>query len=92
MTVGKVIGNVVCTPKHPAVSGIRLVAVDNGRVIAAGWSGKVKTAATMLCICLMLLRNTQEVNLICTLVILLTTLASGAEYFINNLHILKSES
>ena len=38
-----------------AVSGMRLVAVEKGRVIAAGWSGKVKTASTMVCIVLMLL-------------------------------------
>ena len=38
-----------------AVSGMRLVAVEKGRVIAAGWSGKVKTASTMVCICLILL-------------------------------------
>lgn len=38
-----------------AVSGLRMVASDNGRVIAAGWSGKVKTAATMVCIVVMLL-------------------------------------
>ena len=37
-----------------AVSGMRLIAVEKGRVIAAGWSGKVKTASTMVCICLML--------------------------------------
>ena len=37
-----------------AVSGMRLVAVEKGRVIAAGWSGKVKTASTMVCICLIL--------------------------------------
>ena len=38
-----------------AVSGLRMVASDNGRVIAAGWSGKVKTASTMACLILMLL-------------------------------------
>ena len=38
-----------------AVSGLRMVASDKGRVIAAGWSGKVKTAATMVCIIVMLL-------------------------------------
>ena len=37
------------------VSGLRMVAADKGRVIAAGWSGKVKTASTMVCIVLMLL-------------------------------------
>lgn len=38
-----------------AVSGLRMIAADNGRVIAAGWSGKVKTAATMVCLVVMLL-------------------------------------
>ena len=38
-----------------AVSGLRMIASDNGRVIAAGWSGKVKTASTMACLVVMLL-------------------------------------
>ena len=71
-----------------AVSGLRMVASDKGRVIAAGWSGKVKTAATMVCIILMLLPLPPIVNEICTAVIVLTTIYSGVEYFMKNADIL----
>ena len=37
-----------------AVTGLRLVAVGKGKVIAAGWSGKVKTASTMIGLCVMM--------------------------------------
>ncbi|MCI8574715.1 MAG: CDP-diacylglycerol--glycerol-3-phosphate 3-phosphatidyltransferase [Oscillibacter sp.] len=43
---------VIC--REFAVSGLRMIAADKGIVIAAGWSGKVKTAATMVCIAVML--------------------------------------
>jgi len=46
-----------------AVSGLRMIASDNGRVIAAGWSGKVKTAATMVCIVVMLLTGPELARL-----------------------------
>jgi len=71
-----------------AVSGMRLVAVDNGRVIAAGWSGKVKTASTMVCICLMLLPISELINGVCVLVIVATTVFSGVEYFLKNRDVL----
>ena len=67
-----------------AVSGMRLVAVEKGRVIAAAWSGKVKTASTMVCICLMLFGIPHWLNLVCQAVILVTTVYSGVEYFVKN--------
>ena len=72
-----------------AVSGMRLVAVEQGRVIAAAKSGKVKTASTMVCICLMLLlSNAATLRLVCVWIILLTTIYSGVEYFIKNRDVL----
>ena len=67
-----------------AVSGMRLIAVEKGRVIAAGWSGKVKTASTMVCICLILFGIPHWLNLVCQGVILVTTVYSGVEYFVKN--------
>ena len=67
-----------------AVSGMRLVAVEKGRVIAAAWSGKVKTASTMVCICLMLFGIPHWLNLVCQGIILVTTVYSGVEYFAKN--------
>ena len=67
-----------------AVSGLRMVASDQGRVIAAGWSGKVKTASTMVCIVIMFLPVPKIINTICVAVILVTTLYSGIEYFMKN--------
>ena len=72
-----------------AVSGMRLVAVEKGRVIAAGWSGKVKTASTMVCICLMLFGIPQVLNYVCQGVILVTTVYSGIEYFAKNWDVFK---
>ena len=77
-----------------AVSGMRLVAVEQGRVIAAGWSGKVKTAATMVCLCLMLLIGKpysapDYVAIVSTVIIVATTLYSGVEYFIQNRDVFK---
>ena len=73
------------------VSGLRMIAADKGRVIAAGWSGKVKTASTMVCICLMLLPIPPAVNTLCVAVIVVTTLYSGCEYFFKNRDVFSGE-
>ena len=68
-----------------AVTGLRLVAVGKGKVIAAGWSGKVKTFATMVGLCVMMAFPTIELlGWIVLGVIVATTLYSGVEYFIQN--------
>lgn len=72
-----------------AVSGMRLVAVEKGRVIAAGWSGKIKTASTMVCICLILFGIPPWLNLVCQGIILVTTVYSGVEYFAKNWDVFK---
>ena len=74
-----------------SVSGLRMIASDQGRVIAAGWSGKVKTASTMVCIVLMFLPFLPvQVNTLCVAVIVLTTIYSGVEYFMKNLDVLSN--
>lgn len=71
-----------------AVSGLRMIAASEGKVIAAAWSGKVKTASTMVCIILMLLPIPELVNTVCWVVILTTTVYSGIEYFMKNRHVI----
>ncbi len=79
---------IVVIAREFIVSALRLVAASNGRVIAAGWSGKVKTASTMVCICVMLLGLAPVVNVICSAVILVTTAYSGMEYMVKNRDVL----
>ena len=66
------------------ITALRLIAVERGRVIAAAWSGKVKTASTMVCICLMLLVSFPLVDWISMVVIVASTVYSGVEYFVKN--------
>ena len=79
---------IVVVAREFIVSALRLVAASNGRVIAAGWSGKVKTASTMVCICVMLLGLPEAVNVVCSVVILVTTAYSGGEYLVKNRDVL----
>jgi len=81
-----------------AVTGLRLIAVSNGTVIAAAWSGKIKTASSIVAICIMLLPvynfsfrpGFLTLNDICITIMVATTVWSGAEYFIKNGKVLKT--
>ena len=68
-----------------AVSGLRMVAGPKGKVIAAGKSGKVKTASTMVGLCVMMgIPGIQWLNTVVIGMIVATTVYSGVEYFIQN--------
>ena len=72
-----------------AVTGLRLVAVEGGRVIAAAMSGKIKTASTMAGLCIMLLfPGYPTLDWAVTIVIVITTVVSGVEYFVKNWDVL----
>lgn len=68
-----------------AVTGLRLVAVGKGKVIAAGWSGKIKTASTMIGLCVLMAFPTFPwLDRAVMFVIVITTVYSGIEYFVQN--------
>jgi len=70
------------------VTALRLIAVGNGRVIAAGISGKIKTAVTMICLAAMFLPMPQWLIYVNVAAITVTTVISGVEYFVKNKDIL----
>ena len=76
---------IIVLTREFAVTGLRLVAVGKGTVIAAGWSGKVKTASTMIGLCFMMaFPAVAFINYIVNAVIVITTVYSGVEYFVQN--------
>ena len=68
-----------------AVTGLRLVAVGKGTVIAAGKSGKFKTASSMIGLCVLMgFPQILVLQWIVVAVVVITTVYSGVEYFIQN--------
>ena len=68
-----------------AVSGLRMVAGPKGKVIAAGQSGKFKTASSMIGLCVLMAFPTNVlIAWIVVAVIVITTVYSGIEYFVQN--------
>ena len=73
----------------PLADKLLVTAVGNGRVIAAGWSGKVKTFSTMVGLCLMMAFPIWWLDWVVTAVITLTTLYCGVEYFVKNWDVIR---
>lgn len=78
-----------------AVSGLRMQAASKGIVMAAGWSGKIKTAVTVVCICAMMTPIAElaigpiTVNTVCWVLIMALNLISWVDYFVVNGSVLK---
>ncbi|WP_395318785.1 CDP-diacylglycerol--glycerol-3-phosphate 3-phosphatidyltransferase [Fructilactobacillus frigidiflavus] len=80
---------IVC--RELAVTGLRLIIVQNdGEVIAAAWSGKIKTFFEMIAVIILLLNNVFFANFdfpagqICLYIALIAAVYSGIEYFYKN--------
>ncbi|OJG24006.1 CDP-diacylglycerol-glycerol-3-phosphate 3-phosphatidyltransferase [Enterococcus columbae DSM 7374 = ATCC 51263] len=88
-----VIAIIVC--RELAVTGLRLLLVEHGEVMAAAWPGKIKTATQMIAIILLLLNNLPfslinvPLDLIMLYICLIFTVYSGADYFIKNKDVFK---
>lgn len=77
---------VIVIAREFVVSGLRLIAVDNGIVIAASWWGKFKTAFQMTLIILLLI-NLEELAVITAVIFWITlalTLVSMIDYLWKN--------
>ncbi|MBP5607575.1 MAG: CDP-diacylglycerol--glycerol-3-phosphate 3-phosphatidyltransferase [Lachnospiraceae bacterium] len=82
---------VIIIAREFVISGFRLVAVEQGRVIAAGWWGKFKTAFTMFMVIFMTIdiEALYYVTLALMYVSLALTIISLLDYLIKNRDVLK---
>ncbi|MBO0482849.1 CDP-diacylglycerol--glycerol-3-phosphate 3-phosphatidyltransferase [Candidatus Enterococcus courvalinii] len=88
-----VVAIIVC--RELAVTGLRLLLVEHGEVMAAAWPGKVKTATQMVAIILLLINNIPfnliglPLDQIMLYACLVFTIYSGVDYFAKNSGVFK---
>ena len=86
-----IVAVIVC--RELAVTGLRLLLVNDGEVLAAAWPGKVKTSTQMLAIIFLLIDDFPvkglpfSIGTILLYVCLVATVYSGVDYFIKNKHV-----
>ena len=86
-----IVAVIVC--RELAVTGLRLLLVNDGEVLAAAWPGKVKTASQMLAIIFLLNDDFPvkglpfSIGTILLYVCLVATVYSGVDYIIKNKHV-----
>ncbi|MBR3307482.1 MAG: CDP-diacylglycerol--glycerol-3-phosphate 3-phosphatidyltransferase [Lachnospiraceae bacterium] len=84
---------VIIIAREFIISGFRLVAAEQGRVIAAGWWGKFKTAFTMIMEIFMIM-NIEKLQLVTDILMYISlalTLISLADYLVRNRDVLKED-
>lgn len=86
---------IVILAREFAVGGLRTVAAADGKVIAAGMTGKIKTVLQMVAVPLLLLHNWPfsyiniPVDQILLWACVIMTVISGTEYIIKNISVFK---
>lgn len=84
---------IVIISREFIISGFRLIASDNGRVIAASYWGKFKTTFQMLMICLMI-ADIAAIRLLTDIVMwvaLILTIVSLVDYLVKNKDVLAEQ-
>ena len=88
-----VVSIILC--RELAVTGLRLLLVKDGEVMAAAWPGKIKTVTQMLAIIMLFLddfplaRPGFPIGPFLLYICLMFALYSGAAYYIKNKHVFK---
>lgn len=80
-----IVSVIIC--RELAVTGLRLILVQKNVVLAADWSGKLKTVTQMIAITCLLFKNfnlAMPIGEIFLYICLILTVYSGAEYFYKN--------
>lgn len=92
---------IIIIAREFAVSGLRLVAAAKGDIIAAGFSGKVKTTVSIVAICFMitdgvhdfvLIPGVMNVDILGYWLMIIVTVWSGIEYFVRNRKFLNAKT
>lgn len=84
---------VIIIAREFTISGFRLIAADNGVVIAASYWGKFKTTFQMIAVCLMI-ANIQALQLLTTIITwiaVILTVVSLIDYLIKNKDVLREQ-
>jgi len=82
---------VIIIAREFTISGFRLVAADNGVVIAASYFGKFKTTFQMIAVCLMIadIAALALLTMVITWIAVILTVVSLADYLIKNKDVLR---